>query len=260
MEWLIAYLLLGTFVGFFAGLFGIGGGLVMVPILTFWFEEQQLLPNHNLHLALGTSMAAIIFSACYSSYTHYKHQAVEMSAFKAMSPWLFIGTFTGALVATQIEVKYLSLFFTGFVILSALQMLLNIRPKPSRMLPNTTKLALSGGVIGIICSLVSIGGGVLNIPYLLYHNIPIRKAIGTSAALGIPIALGGSLAYFSHETLASQSIGLVYLPALIMLALGSLSTTWLGAKATHKLPQEILRTIFALFLIGLAIKLTRLLS
>ncbi|MFZ2303120.1 MAG: sulfite exporter TauE/SafE family protein [Gallionella sp.] len=259
MEWYAAYLLLGAFVGFFAGLFGIGGGLVLVPVLSFLFEAQHLGGAQNLHLALGTSMAAILYTAASSAYTHYAHGAVNAPIVRGMTPGLLSGTLLGALFASSVSQFYLAIFFALFVYFSAAQMLLGLEPKATRRLPGRAGLTLVGGGIGAISSLVSIGGGSLSVPFMLWHNIPFKQAIGTSAALGFPIALGGTLGYVATglmmHTLPDGTLGFVYLPALFMLVFGSAFTTPLGAKATHRLPLKPLRRGFAILLFVLATKM-----
>ena len=259
MEWYLAYLLLGAFTGFFAGLLGIGGGLVLVPVLSFLYEAQHLGGAQNLHLALGTSMAAILYTAASSAYTHYAHGAVNMHIVRGMSPGLLLGTLLGALFAGGAPQLYLSVFFALFAYCAAAQMLIGFRPKATRQLPGRAGLTLAGSGIGAISSLVSIGGGTMSVPFMLWHNVPFKHAIGTSAALGFPIALGGTAGYVAaglmHHTLPGGTLGFVYLPALLMLILGSAFTTPLGAKATHRLPLKPLRIGFAILLLILATRM-----
>lgn len=256
MEWLIAYLAMGAFVGFFAGLFGIGGGLVMVPVLSFMFEAQHFSAQNNLHLALGTAMAAIFFSAVYSARTHHGYGAVNFTVVYTMTPGLLIGTGMGTVFASRVSPVYLTLFFALFVYFAAAQMLLNLKPKSTRQLPGRVVMTLAGVGIGAISSLVSIGGGTLSVPFMLRHNVSLQHAIGTSAALGLPIAIGGTIGYIitgmGLDTLPPYSMGFVYLPALVLLAAGSMLTTPLGAKATHRLPIKLLRRGFAGLLLVLA--------
>lgn len=259
MEWYAAYLLLGVLVGFFAGLFGIGGGLVLVPVLSWLFEAQHLGGVHGLHLALGTSMAAILYTAIVSAYAHHSRSAVNLHIVHNTAPGMLLGALVGASFAGSISWIYLSLFFALFVYLVAAQMLFGFRPKASRKLPGRIVLTLVGSSIGVISSLVSIGGGALSVPLMLWHNIPLRQAIGTSAALGFPIALGGTVGYvvtgLALPALPGGALGFVYLPALFMVALGSAVTTPLGAKVTHSLPLEPLRRAFALLLFVLATRM-----
>ncbi|OGS94992.1 MAG: hypothetical protein A3K04_01055 [Gallionellales bacterium RBG_16_56_9] len=259
MEWLLAYLALGAFVGFFAGLFGIGGGLVMVPVLSFLFDAQHLSAQNNLHLSLGTAMAAILFSAAAGARTHHAHGAVNLTIVRTMTPGLLLGTALGTLFASHVSPVYLTVFFALFVYFAALQMILNLKPKAARQLPGRLGMTLAGTGIGAISSMVSIGGGTLSVPFMLRHNIPLKHAIGTSAALGFPIAIGGTIGYIvtglALGSLPQNTLGFVYLPALFLLAIGSMLTTPLGAKATHRLPLKLLRRSFALLLFVLATKM-----
>jgi uncharacterized membrane protein YfcA len=259
MEWYIAYLLLGTFVGFFAGLFGIGGGLVLVPVLSFLFDAQHLTAQHNLHLALGTSMASILFTATSSARAHHRHGAVNMHIVRSITPGLLLGTALGALIASRVAPFYLTIFFASFVFFAGAQMLLNLKPLATRQLPGRLGMTLVGTGIGAISSLVSVGGGVMSVPFMLRHNITLRNAIGTSAALGLPIAIGGTIGYvvtgLALTELPQYSLGFVYLPALLLLAVGTSFTTHLGATAAHRLPLKWLRRGFALLLFALATKM-----
>ncbi|MEQ1556516.1 MAG: sulfite exporter TauE/SafE family protein [Gallionella sp.] len=259
MEWYVAYLLLGALVGFFAGLFGIGGGLLLVPVLSFLFEAQHLAGQNNLHFALGTAMAAILYTAAASAHAHQQQGAVNASVVRSMTPALLMGTLLGTLLATQISARYITLFFALFVYCAAAQMLVAFKPPPKRQLPSRTGLSFVGVGIGAISSLVSIGGGTLSVPYLVWHNVPFKHAIGTSAALGFPIALGGTVGYIvtglTLTNAPSGALGFVYLPAFFLLAAGSLFTTPLGAKAAHRLPLKWLRRAFAVLLVVLASKM-----
>ncbi len=257
MVWYFSYLALGAFTGFFAGLFGIGGGLIFVPVLSALFAAQHL--GDTLHLALGTSMATILYTATSSARAHHRHGAVRLPLVHDMTPALLFGTVIGTLLARQISSAVLSGFFALFMCYVALQMALELKPKPTRQLPRRMGLSLVGMVIGAVSSLVSVGGGTLSVPFMLYHNVPLRHAIGTSAALGVPIAFGGTIGYIAiglnQAGLPAHSVGFVYLPALGLLMLGSLFTTPLGAKAAHRLPLKPLRRGFALLLLILAGKM-----
>ncbi len=242
-----------------AGLLGIGGGLVLVPALSLMFEAQHLGGAQGLHLALGTSMAAILYTAAASAHAHHTHGAVNMGIVYSMTPGLLLGTLLGALFAGSVPQSYLAIFFALFVYFAAAQMLLDFKPKAARQLPGRAGLTLAGGIIGAISSLVSIGGGTLSVPFMLWHHIPFKQAIGTSAALGLPIALGGTVGYVATglalHSLPDGTLGFVYLPALFMLIFGSAFTAPLGAKATHRLPLQPLRRGFALLLLILATRM-----
>ena len=259
MDWYLAYLLLGACVGFLAGLFGIGGGLLLVPVLLFLFDAQHFAPEHLLHLALGTSMATIIFTSLASLRKHHQHGAVNWSVVRNITPGILFGTALGSLFATNIVPHFLGIFFALFVYFAAAQMLLDAKPHAARQLPGQIGFTLMGVFTGWISSLVSIGGGTVVIPFLVWCNVPLRNAIGTSAAIGFPIAIGGTLGYIltglSNDALPPHSAGFVYLPALLWVALASVITAPLGAKATHHMKIGLLRKLFAVLLIALATKM-----
>lgn len=255
-EFVLACLVLGTVVGFFAGMLGIGGGALLVPILVMLFEQQHVTPDHIMHLALGTSMAAIVVSAVISLRTHHAHGAVDWAVVRTMTPGVLAGTAVGTFIARQVSTQTLSLFFAVFIGYVALNMLIGIKPKPSRQLPGPTGLVGVGGGIGLVSALVAIGGGALTVPFLTWCNRDLRHAIGTSAALGLPIALGGTAGYIINgwdiANLPPQALGYVHLPALVAIVAASLFTTPMGARAAHRLPVPILKRLFSVLLIGLA--------
>jgi uncharacterized membrane protein YfcA len=260
VDWYLAYIGLGLFTGFSAGLLGIGGGLVMVPALTMMFAAQPGFPaDEALHMALGTSMATIVFTALSSLRTHHQHGAVLWKVVRQITPGILVGTLLGTLFASRISAKPLAIFFTGFVCFVALQMVLNLKPRPSRQLPETAGVFAVGIGIGSISALVAIGGGAFTVPFLTWCNVRIQKAIGTSAAVGFPIAVGGSLGYiyngWGHADLPASSLGFVYLPALAWLIPPSMLMAPLGARLAHRLPVATLKRVFAGLLIALAGKM-----
>ncbi len=259
MEWVLIYLLLGAIAGLFGGMFGIGGGTLLVPVLFLLFEKQGFHQAHLLHLALGTSMAIILFTALASMRKHHQQHAVNWRVMRLITPGILLGTLLGALFATSIASRPLAVFFACFVLLAALQILLNFRPRVTRQLPGIAGLTLTGVFTGWLSSLVSIGGGTIVVPFLSWCNVPLREAIGTSAAIGFPVAVGGTIGYvitgFDAENLPLPSLGFVYWPALMWVALASVFTAPLGAKMTHRMEIAILRKLFAVLLIVLAGKL-----
>ncbi len=259
MEWALAYLLLGAVVGFLGGLFGIGGGTILVPVLLFLFDAQHFAPERLLHLALGTSMATIIFTSLASARKHHQHGAVDWQVVRRITPGILLGTALGTLLATSIPQPWLGMFFALLVCFIAAQMLLDARPKATRQLPGIGGMTLTGTVTGCISSLVSIGGGTVVVPFLIWCNVPLRRAIGTSAAVGFPVAVGGTMGYvltgLSVPSLPAPSLGFVYLPALLWVALVSFATAPLGARAAHHMQVGVLRKLFAILLLALAAKL-----
>lgn len=259
MEWHAAYLVLGTIAGFLAGLFGVGGGLVMVPVLLLLFDAQQFPAAHVMHLALGTSMATILFTSLSSMRKHHQHGAVNWRVVRDITPGILVGTGIGALLASSVPTRGLGIFFTLFVYFAAAQILLGVRPHASRQLPGMAGMTLTGILTGWLSSLVSIGGGTIVVPFLVWCNVPLRHAIGTSAAIGFPVAVGGTIGYvatgMNSPLLPAYSLGFVYLPAVLWVALASVLTAPLGARAAHHMKVGLLRKLFALLLLALATKL-----
>lgn len=259
MEWSAAYLILGATTGFLAGLFGVGGGLVLVPVLFFLFQAQHFPAEHAMHLALGTAMANILFTSLASLRKHHQHGAVNWRVVRNITPGILLGTALGASLAASIPTRGLGIFFTLFVYLAALQFLLDVRPHPSRQLPGIAGLTLAGVLTGCLSSLVSIGGGTIVVPFLFWCNLSLRNAIGTSAAIGFPVAIGGTLGYIatglSLHSLPAPNLGFVYLPALLWVAIASVITAPLGAMATQRMQLGLLRKLFAVLLLVLATKL-----
>lgn len=258
-AWSLAYLGLGLVSGFLAGLLGIGGGLIIVAILSMVFAAQGFAAPIIFPLALGTSMATIIFTSLSSLRAHHAHGAVRWSIVRAITPGIILGTFGGARLAASLPTRGLSLFFGLFVLAVAVQMALNLKPKPHRQLPGNLGVSAVGVVIGMVSSLVAIGGGSLTVPWLSWCNVRVQEAIGTSAAMGLPIALFGTLGYLWNgwgvAHLPIGSIGYVFLPALACLLVSSMLTAPLGARMAHRLPVATLKRGFALLLTALACKM-----
>lgn len=259
LQWLFTYLVLGAVTGVMAGLFGVGGGGIMVPMLTIIFVAQGFPAEHIVHLALATSMAAIVPTAISSTLAHHRRQGVLWPVVALITPGILIGTFTATFLASFLSATPLAIFFSCFMSLVALQMFLNKKPSPSRQLPGAIGMNTVGVGIGSISALVAIGGGTLTVPFLSWCNTPLPKAIGTSAAVGLPIALSGALGYAMNaqgvSNLPTHTIGYIYWPAVIAMALMSFLTAPLGAAMAHKLPVAMLKKLFGLLLLALAVQM-----
>jgi uncharacterized membrane protein YfcA len=259
VEIVVMYLVVGLIAGVLAGLLGVGGGVVIVPMLVFCFVKQGMQPDQIMHLALGTSLASIIFTSISSFMSHHRRGAVEWTIVKRIVPGILIGTFLGTFVAARLSTGFLKGFFCVFLYAVATQMLLNKKPKGSRDLPATAGMFGVGSTIGVVSALVGIGGGSLSVPFMIWCNVPAHLAIGTSAAIGFPIAVSGAIGFMVNNLhgvgLPAYSLGYVYLPALVGIVCTSIFTAPLGAKLAHALPVDKLKRIFALFLYAVATRM-----
>jgi len=259
IYFLLSFLILGAFTGLFAGLFGIGGGGIMVPILTLIFVKMVFPAEHLVHMALATSMAAIVPTAIASLRAHHLRKAVLWSVVIKIAPGILLGTFAGTFLASYLSAKPLAIFFSCFMAFVALQMVWDRKPKPSRKIPGTVALMGVGSGIGGISALVAIGGGTLTVPFLTWCNVALPVAIGTSAAVGLPIAFSGAIGYWLNglqvENLPAYTLGFIYWPAVIAMASASFFTAPLGAKLAHTLPISLLKKCFAILLMSLSLQM-----
>ena len=257
--WWLSYPLLGIFGGFVAGLFGVGGGLTIVPFMFMLFSAQHFPPEHIMHLALGTSMATIVFTSISSMRAHHAHGAVRWDIVRSMAPGLVLGTFGGSLFAGHVPTVPMTVIFVVIVYYASVQMMLDFKPKAHRQLPGRFGLFATGGVIGMVSSLVAAGGGFMSIPFMLICNVAIHSAVGTSSALGLPIALAGAVGYvvagWNDAGLPPYTLGYVFLPAFGGVVVMSISMAPVGARLAHRLPVKQLKRAFGGFLAFLATKM-----
>jgi len=257
--WWLAYPVLGAFVGFFAGLLGVGGGGIMVPSLTTLFIAQGFGMDKVVHMALGTSMASIVITSSTSTRAHHAHGAVRWDVVRRITPAILIGTFGATFVASIVPSEPLAIFFACFMAYVSTQMMLNIKPKPTRDLPGPVGMSAVGLGIGAISALVAIGGGSLSVPFMTWCNVKMQNAIGTSAAIGVPIALAGTVGFivngWSAEGMPQYTAGFIYLPAFVLVTAFSIITVPTGARLAHKLPVGTLKKIFAGVLVLLCLKM-----
>ena len=251
---LIIYLLIGAMAGFTAGLFGVGGGLIIVPILYIVFTQLHYDPSVIMHLAVGTSLATIIVTSISSVSAHHKRGAVMWNVFFNLAPGLALGAFLGAGVADYISGQGLQLLIGFFAVYVAYSMFngANKPIDPSAQLPSNAMQMLAGSGIGIASAIFGIGGGSLTVPYLSRHGVVIQKAVATSAAGGLPIAVAGALGFmwFGSNTSVAipHSIGYVHLYAFFGISVMSFITAKLGAKVAHKLSPAMLKKCFVCLL------------
>ncbi len=259
IDWWWAYLAVGAFVGFFAGLLGIGGGAAMVPVLALIFAAKQYAPAHAVHLALGTAMATMLFTSVSSVWAHHRHGAVNWAIVRRMAPGIVTGTFGGALLASVLDVRLLTVVFTSLIYYLSAQMLFGRKPQPSTMPQTVTGASIVATGIGVISSLTATGGAALVVAYLVKRGTLVHEAIGTAAGIGWPLAVAGTVGYmltgWSKAELPEYSIGYIYLPALTGIVIASVLLAPLGARLAHRTPGTLLKKIFAIVLFALATKM-----
>ncbi len=247
---------LGLAIGYLAGLLGIGGGMLMVPFMVFVLSSQGVGEAVLVKVAVATSLATICFTSLSSVWAHHRKGAVLWSVALVLAPGILIGSLAGANLAVALPAKALTVFFALFVTFSATQMLLNKKPKPGRTLPGAIGMFGVGSVIGVLSSMVGAGGAFVSVPFMTWCNVSIHKAVATSAALGFPIALAGSLGYvlagMGRADLPAGALGYVYIPGLVSIALGSMLTAPWGARTAHRMDIGPLKKVFALFLYAMA--------
>lgn len=253
MVIILLYLLCGAAAGFFSGLLGIGGGLVVVPLLNLIFAMQSsFAPEVVMHMAVGTSLASILFTAVSSTRSHMRRKSVDWPIVRGIAPGIVLGTIAGSYSAAYISGFGLRAFFVVFLIVTATQMLLDLYPKSTGRMPGAGKLTLAGGVIGYISSLAGLGGGGLTVPYLRWCGVELHRAVGTSAAVAWPIAVTGTIGFivsgWGDPLLPAYSLGYVNLPAVLGIACTSIFFAPVGARVAHALPVATLRKVFAVFL------------
>ncbi|MAJ79799.1 MAG: hypothetical protein CMK30_00475 [Porticoccaceae bacterium] len=254
---ILAFSAVGILAGLLAGMFGIGGGLIIVPVLIGIFVNLGFNNEVIIHLATGSSISCIIFTSLSSSNAHKRKKSIDFSQLKVISVGIVFGSFCGAIVAGQIAGIALKMTIATFLAFVGFQTLFDIRFTKTDITSSRPKSVLAGTSIGFLSSILGIGGGTFSVPYFRATGLNLKTAIGTSAACGIPIAIFGTLGYviagMNVKVLPNLSLGYVYLPALIGISVTSIFTAKFGAEIAHYLPQDILRKLLAMWFIGLSI-------
>ena len=248
--------LLGTCTGFLAGLLGIGGGMLMVPFMPFLLSSKGFPADYTVKMAVATSLATICFTSLSSVRAHHQRGAVLWPVARLLAPGILVGSALGAQIAVAMPGKVLSVLFALFVGFSATQMFLDRKPKPTRTLPAGPGMFAMGGLIGMLSALVGAGGAFISVPFMTWCNVKIHNAVGTSSALGFPIALAGTLGYvwagIGMPQMPAGSVGYIYLPALVIISIASMAMAPLGARTAHRMDIRPLKKVFATVLYGLA--------
>ena len=257
---LILYFLLGIFSGILAGLFGIGGGIIIIPVFFAIFENIVGVPEEALaHTVLGSSLGVIVFSSLASTYSHNKRKAVIWNVLKVIVPSICIGAALGALTASFIASSTLQVLVAIFLVLISVQMAFEFPPPSQNPKTNVLGPVLVGSGIGWFSGIFGIGGGVFSVPYFYHRGLQMKQAIGSSAACGIPIAFSGSISYMivgsNISDLPDFSVGYVYLPGAIIVGLASAWSAIVGVRAAHRIKQKKLRLGFAVLLLIMGLNL-----
>lgn len=251
MDWQLipVFLAIGCGVGFLAGLLGIGGAIMVIPVLTVIFGHEHFPPNHVVHMAIATSLATVVFTSLSSTRAHARRGAVLWRVVREMTPGILLGSLIGPQIVAGMSSALLAGVFALFTGTSAVQMLLESKPKATRDLPGRAGLFGVGTAVGVLSSMVGAGGGFISVPFMLWCNVRIHKVVATSAALGFPIALAGTVGYIIAgarlQDLPPYSMGYVYLPALAAIVVASMLCAPVGVRVAHGLPVTRLRRVFA---------------
>lgn len=247
-----AFLITGVISGTLAGLLGIGGGLILVPVIMTILHLQGVADENTLKIGVATSLAIIIPTAISSARAHHRSGALRWDVFRKMVFGIMCGSALGAILVDYMPEKLGYIIFGTGCILVGLKMLTGAAPKPSRTLPSTVGLNLTGSVIGTIAAMLGIGGGTLVVPFLSWCNMDVRNAVATSSACGLPTAVAGATTFWlfgmdNQAELPNYSLGYIYLPAFIGISITAVFFAPLGAKLTNKLPVERIKQCLAVF-------------
>lgn len=254
----LLYLLVGAAAGLLAGLFGIGGGMVIVPVLIFSFAAQGVSPEVLTHMAVATSLASIVFTSISSVREHHRNGAIDWPMVSSMALGIVAGTGLGVAFITSVPGPILQSIIGVFALLLSAKMFFGWEPPGSGKRPGKLGLMSAGGVIGFGSSWFGIGGGTFTVPYLTWMRFNMRQAVATSAACGIPIALTGAvsnmIAAWDNPLLPAWSTGFVYWPAVVGIALTSMPMAKVGARLAHRLNADLLKKLFAVLLCVVGIR------
>ncbi|MCB1110080.1 MAG: sulfite exporter TauE/SafE family protein [Chlamydiia bacterium] len=251
---MISFGIVGAIAGILSGLLGIGGGIVTIPCLVLIFSYIGLPPHHIMHLAIGTSLAAMVFNTISGSYTHYKKQAIVFTVIKPMALGVVVGAALGALIATLLSSHFLQIFFGVFEILLGIRFLFpESKTERGHSIPSFGVLSLISTAVTTLSTMLGIGGGMVNVPILTHFGIPVKKAIGTSSALSFLISFCGAILFLlfgMHHTTIPSTMGYIYIPAFLFISVVSFCVAPYGAHLAHRLPTAILKKVFAIVLIA----------
>lgn len=260
LESLLIYLAVGAVAGLMAGLFGVGGGMIIVPALAFLLPTQGIDNAIIMQIAIGTSLAIISATSISSMLAHHNRGGVLWDSFKFLMPGLILGALIGAVIADHVSSEALRRIVGVSALLVAVKMWLDFKPRAHTPLPGPAGLSVAGTLIGSASSLIGIGGGSFMVPFLNWCSVSMRQSVGTAAACGVPIAWAGMLGFiitgWDESGRPDWSLGYVSLTAFAGIAVASVAAAPLGAHFAHALPPHILKRAFALLLVIIGIEMT----
>ncbi|PHS72789.1 MAG: hypothetical protein COB22_04210 [Cycloclasticus sp.] len=249
----------GVISGVISGLLGIGGGIVIVPFLAWLLTNHGMPAETIMQTAIATSLATIIITSISAMLAQHRRGAVNWSIVKTLTPGIAIGAWFGADLAHFLSSSILAMVFGSFLLLNGLRMAINLKPTPHRQLPSTLPLGIAGTVMGAISTLIGIGGGTLTVPYMTWHNVPIKNAIALGSACGLPIALFGAFSFViigaQASNLPEYNIGYINIPAFLGISCTSLFAATLGVHLAHSMSTTVLKKVFSLILIIVGINM-----
>ena len=259
MDLVLLYLAAGVAAGILSGLFGVGGGVIIVPVLLLLFGLQGIPESVSMHMAVASSLAIIVTTSISSVHAHARRGGVRWDLALTLTPGIIVGALGGASLAAWISGDALRVIFALFLATVALRMGFSPEIRSSLTLPGRAGLGLVGSGIGVLSALVGIGGGSLSVPFLAKCGVTMREAVGTSAACGLPTALAGTIGFmisgWNHPELPPWTSGYVFWPAVLAVAITSAMLAPVGAMLAYRLPAKVLRRLFAILLGLMAVRL-----
>jgi len=254
----VDYALIGLLAGFFAGYLGIGGGLIMVPALTWLFGRDPATAPVAVHMAVATSLSTMLITSMSSLVAHHRRGAIAWPVVRMLAPGLALGALAGAVLAVWLSVDALAAVFGIYAALAGLQLLSGRGAKGEKPLPGWAGSSLTGAFIGAVSSLVGIGGGSMTVPWLLWHGRQVQQSVAIAAACGYPIAVAGTTAFIllgQRRGMAGSMAGFVHLEAFTGIVILSVLAAPLGAAAVHSSPPRLVRRVFGGFMLLVAWKM-----
>lgn len=249
---ILVYIVLGLIVGILGGLFGIGGGVIIVPALLFVLTYLGYESDFLIHICVATSLGTIFFTAFASAFAHSNKGSISWSYWKKLSIGIAFGSLFGSMFSISIEASSLKIIIGVSYLLIAIQILLNLGISARSIRPSFNTIFYGVGT-GAASSVLGIGGGSFTVPYLNYAGLKMVKSVGTASACGVTISIFSSIGFilsgFGEEQTLQKSIGFIYWPALIGISLGSLITAREGVRLAHKMNDKLLKTLFGIFIL-----------